>query len=61
MSSTIKSNIIKKLFRKRKYYCEHPDEAVADHLKQIETGSDDFIMEKVEKWEKEQKEIQRGN
>ena len=43
-----------KMLRKKKYYHAHPNEAIADHAKQIQTGTDDFIMKKVEEWEREQ-------
>lgn len=50
------SNILndrkEKMFRKREYYNAHPDEATADHIEQIKIGNDDFIMKKVEKWER---------
>lgn len=51
---SISEKKIKNRFRKKRYYNAHPNEALEDHLKQIEMGSDDFIMEKVKKWEMEQ-------
>lgn len=56
MSEVLPEEKKKNMLRKKKYYASHPEEAVADHLKQIKTGSDDFIMEKVEKWENKQKQ-----
>ena len=50
--SVISEEKRKKMFRKKRYYNEHPNEALEDHLKQIKTGSDDFIMKKIEAWEK---------
>lgn len=55
MSSILTDEKKKNMFRKRKYYNAHPNEATTDHIKQIKIGNDDFIMEKVEKWEKSEK------
>lgn len=52
--SVISKEKKEKLFRKKRYYNAHPNEAVEDHIKQIEIGNDDFIMEKVKRWEREQ-------
>lgn len=45
-----------KLLRKRRYYRYHPEEAQEDHFEHIKTGSDDDIMKKIEKWERETKQ-----
>ena len=50
MSKILTEEQKKNMLLKKKYYATHPDECVADHLKQIETGTDDFIMEKVKEW-----------
>lgn len=52
--SILSDNERNRILRKKKYYNAHPNEAIEDHAKQIQTGTDDFIMKKVEEWEKEQ-------
>lgn len=55
MSDIMSKEKRNKLLRKRAYYHNHPEEAVADHITQIQLGNDDFIMKKVEAWEKQHK------
>lgn len=52
MSGVFSKEKRKNLLRKRRYYSTHPEEANADHMKLIQTRSDDFILKKIEKWEK---------
>ena len=40
----------KKLFLKKAYYREHPEEAIDDTFRVRELNSDDFIMTKIYKW-----------
>lgn len=47
------AEVIEKADRIRAYFQAHPEEDPhANHMIIIKTGSDAFLMEKVEKWEK---------
>ena len=46
----------RKLFLKKAYYREHPEEAIDDTFRVRELKSDDFIMTKIYKWIEEREE-----
>lgn len=46
----------KKLFLKKAYYREHPEEAIDDTFRARELNSDDFVMKKTYKWIEEREE-----
>ena len=47
----------RKLFLKRTYYKEHPEEAHRDRMRVMRTKSDEFIMKKIYKWLEEREDM----